>query len=132
MKRRTGHNVGKYVELPCPLCATLPESPLFHKPGNVWFFNQSFGVFMAAFTHWARNTGSIPGFGRLPGERHRNSLQSSCLGNSMDRGAWWAIVHGVAKSQTLLLSDWTPTKQHNTGMVDEIIGHFTLQPLPRA
>ena len=38
-------------------------------------------------------------------EKDRNSLQSSCLGNSMDRGAWWAIVHGVAKSQTLLLSD---------------------------
>lgn len=34
MKRRTGHDVGKCVELPCPLCATLPESPLFHKPGN--------------------------------------------------------------------------------------------------
>ena len=35
-------------------------------------------------------------------EGNGNPLQHSCLGNSMDRGAWWAIVHGVAKSQTQL------------------------------
>ena len=38
----------------------------------------------------------------LPGERHGNPLQYSCLENPMDRGAWWATVHGVAKSQTPL------------------------------
>ena len=49
--------------------------------------------------------GSIPGLGRSPGEGSSNPLQYSCLENSMDRGAWWAIVLGVTKSQTEL-SDW--------------------------
>ena len=44
--------------------------------------------------------GLIPGWGRPPGE-NGNPLQYSCLGNPMDRGAWQAIVHGVAKSWTL-------------------------------
>ena len=42
--------------------------------------------------------GSIPALGRTPGERHGNPLQYSCLENPMDRGAWQAMVHGVAKS----------------------------------
>jgi len=45
---------------------------------------------------------SIPGLGRSPGEGNGNPLQYSCLDNPMDRGAWWAIVRGVAKSQTWL------------------------------
>ena len=56
----------------------------------------------------AGNTGdadSIPGSGRFPGGRHSNLFQYSCPGNSMDRGAWQATVHGAAKSQTWL-SDW--------------------------
>ena len=44
------------------------------------------------------DTGSIPGSGRSSGEDNSNPLQYSCLGNPMDRGAWWAKVHGVAKS----------------------------------
>ena len=44
--------------------------------------------------------GSIPGLGRSPGEGNGNPFQYSCLGNPMDRGAWWATFHGVAKSQT--------------------------------
>ena len=43
--------------------------------------------------------GVIPGLGRSPGERNDYRLQYSCLENSMDRGAWWARVHGVTKSQ---------------------------------
>ena len=43
--------------------------------------------------------GWIPGLGRSPGEGHGNPLQYSCLENPMDRGAWWATVHGT-KSQT--------------------------------
>ena len=39
--------------------------------------------------------GSIPGSGRSPGEENGNPLQYSCLGNSMDRGAWWVTAHGV-------------------------------------
>ena len=48
----------------------------------------------------AGDLGSIPGSGRSPGEGNGNPLQYSCLENAMDRGAWWAIVQGVAKSQT--------------------------------
>ena len=47
-----------------------------------------------------RDTGSIPGLGRPPGGGHGHPLQSSILENPMDRGAWWAMVHGAAKSQT--------------------------------
>ena len=53
-----------------------------------------------------RNTGSIPGSGRSPGEGHCNPLQCSCLENPMDRGAWWATVHGVAQSQRRLTNFW--------------------------
>ena len=47
-----------------------------------------------------RDLGLIPGSGRSSGGGHGNPLQYSCLENFMDRGAWQAIVHGVAKSQT--------------------------------
>ena len=50
----------------------------------------------------ARDMGSIPGSGRPPGEGHGNPLQYSCQENPMDRGAWWAIVHRITKSQTRL------------------------------
>ena len=52
--------------------------------------------------HNVRDPGSIPGSGRSPGEGNGNPLQYSYLENFMDRGAWWATVHGVAKSQTRL------------------------------
>ena len=45
------------------------------------------------------DVGSIPGSGRSPGEGKGNPLQYSCLKNPMDRGAWWATVQGVSKSQ---------------------------------
>ena len=45
------------------------------------------------------DTGSIPGLRRYPGRGHGNPLQYSCLENPTDRGAWWAIVHGVENSQ---------------------------------
>ena len=50
----------------------------------------------------AGDPGSIPGLGRSPRVRNGNPLQYSHLGNPMDRGAWWATVHGVTKSQTRL------------------------------
>ena len=52
----------------------------------------------------ARDPGLIPGLGRAPGGGHSNPFQYSCLENPMDRGAWWATVHGVTKSQTQLKS----------------------------
>ena len=45
----------------------------------------------------AGDLGSIPGLGRSPGEGNGNALQYSCLENPMDRGAWQATVHGVAR-----------------------------------
>ena len=48
------------------------------------------------------DVGLIPGLGRSPSEGHGHSLQYSCLENPMDRGAWQATVHRVAKSQTRL------------------------------
>ena len=45
----------------------------------------------------AGDVGLIPGSGRSPGEGNGNPPQYSCLGNPMDRGAWWATVHRVAK-----------------------------------
>ena len=50
----------------------------------------------------AGNLGSIPGKGKSPGEGNCHPLQYSCLENPMDRGAWWATVRGVGKSQTEL------------------------------
>ena len=48
----------------------------------------------------AGDAGLIPGLGRSPGGENGDPLQYSCWDNPLDRGAWWAIVHGVAKSWT--------------------------------
>ena len=58
----------------------------------------------------ARDLGSVPGLGRSSGEGNSNPLQYSCLGNPLDRGAWWAMVHEVAKS-------WTRLRETNTSPV---------------
>ena len=56
----------------------------------------------------AGDVGSISGSGRSPGEGNGSPLQHSCLGNAMDRGAWWATVHGAAKEVE------TNEKQHSS------------------
>ena len=56
----------------------------------------------------ARDPSLIPASGRSPGEGNGNPLQYSCLENPKEGGAWWATVHGVAKSQTRLI-DFTFT-----------------------
>ena len=61
-----------------------------------------------------RDLGSIPGQGRSPGGGHGYPLQYPCLENSMDRGTWWAVVQGVAKSQ-IRLSNMTNTCVHYIG-----------------
>ena len=61
----------------------------------VWGFPHS-SVGKKSACH-AGDPGSIPGLGRSPGEGYRNPLQYSCLENPMDRGAWQATVHGVAR-----------------------------------
>ena len=57
---------------------------------------------LPANTEDVGDVGSTPGLGRCPGEGHGNPLQYSCLESLMDRGAWWATVHGVAKNQARL------------------------------
>ena len=66
----------------------------------------------------AGDPGSIPGSGRSPGEGNGNPLQYSCLENPMDRGAWWAIVHRVAKSRTRL-SNYTEPSNHIPGYLSK-------------
>ena len=57
---------------------------------------------LPAYAGEVRDVGLIPGLGGSPGGGHGNPLQYSCLGNPMDRGAWWATVHRAAKSRTRL------------------------------
>ena len=52
------------------------------------------------YAYNAGDPGSIPRLGRSAGEGPGNPIQYSCLKNSMDRGAQWAVVHGVAESRT--------------------------------
>ena len=75
-----------------------PEIPVFISPLEDSLIAQSEENLPAS----AGDQVSIPGSGRYPGEGNGNPLQYSCLENSMDRGAWWATVHGVAKSGTQL------------------------------
>ena len=64
---------------------------------------------LPANTGDTRDTSLIPGWGRSPEGGNGSSLQCSCLENSMDRGAWWATVHGVADSDT---AEHTHTHTH--------------------
>ena len=59
---------------------------------------------------WVR----IPGLGRSPGEGNGNPLQDSCLGNPMDRGAWKAMVHGIARDSDISLGLNNNLKLHVT------------------
>ena len=58
----------------------------------------------------AGDGGVITGSWRAPEEGNGNPLHYSCLGNPMDRGAWWATVHGISKSQ-MQLSDWASARK---------------------
>ena len=81
----------------CTICSFM--SALFGFPG---------GSEVKASASNAGELGLIPELGRSPGEGNDNPLQYSCLENPMDRGAWWATIHGVTKSRTRL-SDFTFT-----------------------
>ena len=68
----------------------------------------------------ARDAGSTPESGRSPGGGNGNSLRYCCMKNPMDRGVWWAIVHGVSKSQTRL----STTQQQTTLIMQQTLGQL--------
>ena len=72
----------------------------------------------------AGDLGSIPEWGKSPGEGNGNPLQHSCLENPMDSGAWWAAVHGVVKSRTRL-SDF-PFTFHFDALEKEMVTHSSV------
>ena len=76
-----------------------------------------------------RDAGLIPVWGRSPGGGHGNPLQYSCLENPMDRGAWWATVHRVAKNwswRRLLRVPWT-ARRSNQSILKEISPGISLE-----
>ena len=78
----------------------MPHTPLEEAPNVHWASQVVLVVKNSAdYAGDKRDEALILGLGRSPGGGHGNPLQYSCLENSMDRGAWWALVHGVAKSQ---------------------------------
>ena len=80
---------------------SIGEILLTHSPNDVWASQVALVVKnLPENAGDLRDVGLIPGSGRSPGEGNGNPLQYPCLENPMDRGAMWAIVHGVAKSQT--------------------------------
>ena len=82
-------------------CKCSKKKKLLPGPYTTWGFpGSSVGKESACSSG---DLGSISGSGRSPGEGNGNPLQYSCLENPMDRGAWWATVHGVAKNRT---QDW--------------------------
>ena len=76
---------------------------LVHCPGKWGFLSGGVEIKnLSVNAQDARDTGSVLGSGRSPGEGNGNPLPYSCQENPKDRGAWWAIIHGVAKNQTWL------------------------------
>ena len=69
---------------------------------SLWVFNLFYDSDGKESAHNSGDLSSIPGSGRSPGEWNGDVFQYSCLGNSMDRGAWQPIVYGVTKSWTHL------------------------------
>ena len=72
----------------------------------------------------AGDLGSIPWSGRSPEEGSGNPLQYSCLGNPMDRGAWWAPVHGVARVRqdiaTKIIIAMSPSGRNSLGLIQRV------------
>ena len=81
-----------------PLCLGYKVSSLFQE------FNAN--TYTGGLPWWlsgsARDAGLIPGSERFPGEGNGNLIQCFCLGSPMDRGSWWATVHGAAKESDMI------------------------------
>ena len=92
----------------CPVCKMLSCTLLAGFPSGAMVKNQHTN------TGDARDSGLIPGLGRSPGVGNSNLLQYPCLENSMDRGAWWVTVHGVAKTWTQLSTQTLKERPRST------------------
>ena len=80
---------------------SIGEILLTYSPNDVWASQIALVVkSLPANAGDLRDIGLIPESGRFPGEGNGNPLQYPCLENPMDRGVWWATVHGLSESQT--------------------------------
>ena len=84
------------VTPPLITCTSLPIIP-FYICAIITWHTKKVGSVSKNPPGNMRDAGLIPGSGRSPGEGNGSPLQDSCPGNPMDRGAWWAAVHGVTK-----------------------------------
>ena len=87
------------------MCVMFIVNEFYHVGGRIYTYTWGFpaGAVVENPPVNAGDTGdvgSIPGMGRSPGGGSGDPLQYSCLENPLDRGAWWATFHGVAKSHT--------------------------------
>ena len=73
------------------------------------------------------DAGSIPGLGRSPGEGRGNPFQYACLGNAMDRGAWWATIHRVTESDMTEVTETHARPNHNSEYLLSSSGTATCQ-----
>ena len=85
-----------------PGSPALQANSLLTEPPVSCFLGFAGGSHGKESAHFVGDPDSIPGLERSPGEGNDNPLQYFCLENSMNRGAWWATVHGVATSWTQL------------------------------
>ena len=109
-RNRTRNPILMWLAFVCvcvSVCVSVEEMEEMIKKVTAYISCQIYA--MKGFPRWlsgkestcqAGDSGSLPGSGRSPGEGNGNPLQNACLENPMDRGAWWATVHGVAKSRT--------------------------------
>ena len=92
------HQLSSFILLSFPCFLKFSWSCLKYRASQVTLVVEN----LPASAGDVRDTSSTPESGRSPAGGHGNPLQYSCLENSTDRGAWWARVHRVAKSQTQL------------------------------
>ena len=78
---------------------------------------------------YAGDSGSIPGSGRSPGVGNGNPLQYSCLENSLNRGTWWARVHGVTESQTRLSTHMHTHTTYKNYVITILRKNILIRPL---
>ena len=81
-------------------CKNNLEKVMWHIPSYIWAVKARLGFpgcsVLKNLPAYAGDESSILGLGRSPGEENGDRLQYACLGNPMNRGAWWATVHGAA------------------------------------